>query len=303
MASVGGPPAVSARGLVKSFGKLRVLDGLTVNIPRGVTYCLVGPNGSGKTTFIRAIVGLIKLDGGELEVLSHPVSRVPEIYSQIGYMTQHKALYPDLTLQENLEFFAGLYGIRKPEREHRISELLAMVNLLEHRQRLAGTLSGGMYQRLSLACTLIHQPELLLLDEPTVGVDPRLRQTFWEYFERLTEEGKTVIITTHLMDEAEKCQIVGYMKAGRMTAFGSPDQVKRQAGLKPRLELWLRDPEKDLSLLKAQGYQVDVVNGVAQIRLEGHHQIKRVLEMVSPLDMRLKEPKLEEAFLQLSEAE
>jgi len=305
MSNTGNGPAVSARGVVKSFGKMRVLDDLVVEIPRGVTYCLLGPNGSGKTTFIRAIVGLLKLDAGDLQVLGQPVSRVGEIYSRIGYMTQHRALYPDLTLQENLEFFAGLYGIEGEERNQRISDLLRMVNLLEHRQRLAGALSGGMYQRLSLACTLIHEPELLLLDEPTVGVDPRLRQIFWEYFERLTSEGRTVLITTHLMDEAEKCKIVGYMRAGRMTAVGSPEEIKRLAGLKPRLELWLKDPEKDAARLRSQGYEIDIdidiAQGVLRVRLEGHDQIKSVLQMVSPRDMRLKEPTLEEAFLKLSE--
>ncbi|MDD2836305.1 MAG: ABC transporter ATP-binding protein, partial [Methanothrix sp.] len=213
-------PAISARGVIKSFGRQRVLDGLTVDIPTGVTYCLLGPNGSGKTTFIRAVVQLLRLDGGEMSVLGRPVSEVGEIYSQIGYMTQHKALYPDLTIEENMQFYAGLYGIEKQLRMERQEELLEMVDLLEHRSRLAGALSGGMYQRLSLACTLIHQPRLLLLDEPTVGVDPRLRQTFWDYFGRLTREGKTVLITTHLMDEAEKCQRVGYMRAGRMAAEG-----------------------------------------------------------------------------------
>lgn len=298
-------PAVSARGVDKSFGRIKVLDGLTVNIPRGVTYCLLGPNGSGKTTFIRAIVGMLKLNGGDLTVLGQPVSQVQTIYSRIGYMTQHKALYPDLTLQENLEFFAGLYSIEKQERERRITDLLDMVNLLEHRHRLAGDLSGGMYQRLSLACTLIHEPELLLLDEPTVGVDPRLRQTFWDYFDRLTSQGKTVLITTHLMDEAEKCKIVGYMRAGRMTAVGSPDEIKRLAGLKPRLELWLKEPEKDAARLKDLGWEierVDVAQGLVQIRLQSHDRIKGLLEEVAPLDMRLKEPTLEEAFLRLSEA-
>jgi len=302
MASEEMGPAISARGVVKSFGQLRVLDELTLNIPRGVTYCLLGPNGSGKTTLIRAIVGLLKLDAGDLKVLGTPVSHVQEIYSKIGYMTQHKALYPDLTLQENLEFFAGLYGIGKQEREQRIVELLKMVNLQDLRRRLAGALSGGMYQRLSLACTLIHEPELLLLDEPTVGVDPRLRQTFWEYFERLASDGKTVLITTHLMDEAEKCRIVGYMKAGKMTAVGSPDDIKRQAGLKPHLELWLKDLEGDCARLRSEGYEIEILDGVASLRLESHEQIKSVLEIVSPLDMRLKEPMLEEAFLQLSEA-
>ena len=295
-------PAISARSIVKSFGTLRVLDDLTVDIPSGVTYCLLGPNGSGKTTFIRAIVRLLKLDGGELTVLGTPVSEVGSIYSQIGYMTQHKALYPDLTLQENLEFYAGLYGIERRKRDERIAELLEMVALSAHRSRLAGALSGGMYQRLSLACTLIHEPKLLLLDEPTVGVDPRLRQTFWKYFERLTEEGKTVLITTHLMDEAEKCQIVGYMKAGRMAAQGSPEEILRLAGLRPNLRLWLAEPERDAALLRAAGYETMVEGSVVSVRLESHAQIKDVLSAVSPLDTRLVEPRLEDAFLRLSEA-
>ncbi|MFA6370993.1 MAG: ABC transporter ATP-binding protein [Methanothrix sp.] len=294
--------AISARGVVKSFGQLRVLDELTVNIPSGVTYCLLGPNGSGKTTFIRAIVRLLHLDRGELSVLDTPVSEVNRIYSQIGYMTQHKALYPDLTLQENMEFYAGLYGITRQIREERITELLEMVSLSEHRNRLAGALSGGMYQRLSLACTLIHEPKLLLLDEPTVGVDPRLRQTFWQYFERLTQEGKTVLITTHLMDEAEKCQKMGYMKAGRMAAEGSPQEILRLAGLRPHLMLWLTDPERDAALLKAEGYEVALADGVVRLALESHTQIKAILDAVTPLDMRLAEPTLEEAFLRLSEA-
>jgi len=223
--------AVSARGVTKSFGRQKVLDSLNLDIPAGMTYCLLGPNGSGKTTFIRAIVRLLHLDGGELKVLGRPVSEVDKIYSQIGYMTQHKALYPDLTVEENMEFYAGLYSLTKRQRQERMEELLRMVGLTGEKSRLAGALSGGMYQRLSLACTLIHQPELLLLDEPTVGVDPRLRQTFWEYFNRMAEEGKTILITTHLMDEAEKCQRVGYMRAGKMAAEGSPEEILEKGGL------------------------------------------------------------------------
>ena len=147
-----------------------------------------------------------------------------------------------------------------------------------------------MYQRLSLACTLIHEPRLLLLDEPTVGVDPRLRQTFWQYFKRLTEEGRTVLITTHLMDEAEKCQKVGYMKAGRMAAEGSPQEIQRLAGLLPVLRLWLTDPEKDAALLRGQGYNAKVAGDVAEVFLDSHSQIKEILASVSPRDMRLIEP-------------
>jgi ABC-2 type transport system ATP-binding protein len=287
--------------LVKSFGRQRVLDGLTVDIPSGVTYCLLGSNGSGKTTFIRTVVRLLQLDGGEMTVLDRPVSEVDGIYSKIGYMTQHKALYPDLTVEENMQFYAGLYGIGGQKREKKIGELLAMVDLSGHRSRLAGALSGGMYQRLSLACTLIHEPELLLLDEPTVGVDPRLRQTFWDYFGRLTEDGKTVLITTHLMDEAEKCQRVGYMRAGRMAAEGSPEEILRLAGLRPRLKLWLAHPERDAALLRREGYEAEVSGGIVTLRLESHARIKEILALVSPLDMRLAEPRLEEAFLLLSE--
>lgn len=287
--------------MVKSFGRQRVLDGLTVDIPSGVTYCLLGSNGSGKTTFIRTVVRLLHLDGGEMTVLDTPVSEVDGAYSRIGYMTQHKALYPDLTVEENMQFYAGLYGIGGQRREKKIGELLAMVDLSGHRSRLAGALSGGMYQRLSLACTLIHEPDLLLLDEPTVGVDPRLRQTFWEYFGRLTEEGKTVLITTHLMDEAEKCQRVGYMRAGRMAAEGSPEEILRLAGLFPRLKLWLAQPDRDAALLRQEGYEAEVSEGIVQVRLESHARIKEILALVSPMDMRLAEPRLEEAFLLLSE--
>jgi ABC-2 type transport system ATP-binding protein len=287
--------------VVKSFGRQRVLDGLTVDIPSGVTYCLLGSNGSGKTTFIRTVVRLLHLDGGEMTVLGTPVSEVDGIYSKIGYMTQHKALYPDLTVEENMQFYAGLYGIGGQRREEKIGELLDMVDLSGHRSRLAGALSGGMYQRLSLACTLIHEPELLLLDEPTVGVDPRLRQTFWEYFGRLTEEGKTVLITTHLMDEAEKCQRVGYMRAGKMAAEGSPEEILRLAGLLPVLKLWLAQPQRDAALLQKEGYEAEVSGGIVLVSLESHARIKEVLAAVSPLDMRLAEPRLEEAFLRLSE--
>ena len=299
--AVGAGPAVSARGVTKSFGQLRVLDGLDVDIPRGVTYCLLGPNGSGKTTFIRAIVRLLRLDAGELMVLDQPVSRVEEIYSRIGYMTQHKALYPDLTAEENMEFYSGLYGIKGQDREVRIEELLRMVDLSEHRKRLAGALSGGMYQRLSLACTLVHRPELLLLDEPTVGIDPRLRKTFWEYFQSMAEAGKTVIITTHLMVEAERCQMVGYMRAGRMAAQGSPVEILNQAGLGPRLRLWLAQPEDDAILLQSLGFEAEIEDGVVMVSLKSHAQIKDVLAQISPLDIRLSEPRLEEAFLRLSE--
>lgn len=300
-AAAEGGYAVISQKLSKSFGSLKVLTDLSIKIPRGSTYCLLGPNGSGKTTLIRIIVGLMHPDGGDLFVLNRPVSEVRKIYPRIGYMTQHKALYPDLTLQENLEFFAGLYGIEGQKRAERISELLEMVDLEEHRHRLAGSLSGGMYQRLSLACTLVHEPELLLLDEPTVGIDPRLRAAFWEHFNRLAAGGSTILITTHLMDEAEKCKIVGYMKGGRMQAEGSPEEIKWIAGLRPTLRLWTEKLDEVAALLRSKGFEVLVLESELQVRLESHAQIKEVLDETAPLDLRMIEPTLEEAFLRLGE--
>jgi ABC-2 type transport system ATP-binding protein len=296
-----GKYAVTGRGVTKSFDGLLVLQNMSVNIPRGVTYCLLGPNGSGKTTLIRAIVGLVHLDKGEICVLGEPVSKVQEVYLRIGYMTQHRALYPDLTVQENMEFFAGLYGILGKKRSERISELLEMVNLEEHRVRLAGDLSGGMYQRLSLACTLIHEPDLLLLDEPTVGIDPKLRQTFWDYFNQLAEGGATVLITTHLLDEAERCKVVGYMNRGNIEAEGSPEEIKHNAGLRTVLRLLVDDPKATVSKLRELGFEARVKGEELDVPLESHRQMKEVLDAANPKDLRLIEPTMEEAFLKLSE--
>ncbi len=293
--------SIVAQGLQKSFGRLRVLSDLSVKIPRGTTYCLLGPNGSGKTTFIRAVAGLLRLDGGDLSVLGESVSEVRRVRPRIGYMTQHRALYPDLTLQENMEFYAGLYGIEGQRMAERISDLLAMVDLAEHADRITGDLSGGMYQRLSLACTLIHEPDLLLLDEPTVGVDPVLREAFWRFFDDLAEKGATILITTHLMDEAERCRIVGYMRAGRMLAEGSPEELKRLAGLRPILKLSVKEPDADASRLRAEGFEVEVVGDVLNVAFEEGSQLKEVLDLVEPIDLRLVEPNLSDAFLRLSE--
>jgi len=299
-----GKYAVVAKEIAKSFGGLRVLNDLSLQIPKGSTYCLLGPNGSGKTTFIRAIVGLIRLDGGELYVLDEPVANVSKVYSRIGYMTQQRALYPDLTLQENMEFYAGLYGIEGTKRSEKISELLDWVELMDHRNRLAGELSGGMYQRLSLACTLIHEPDLLLLDEPTVGIDPKLRKAFWEYFNLLNTRGVTILITTHLMDEAEQCKVVAYMREGSMEAVGSPEEIKRIAGLRPILRLWALDPEHAVSRLEASGFDVKLIgDNELQINLDAHNKIKDVLDLVRPIDLRLIEPSLGDAFLKLAEAQ
>ncbi|OPY52445.1 MAG: putative ABC transporter ATP-binding protein [Methanosaeta sp. PtaU1.Bin060] len=292
--------AVIGRGITKSFESLHVLKGMSVNIPRGVTYCLLGPNGSGKTTLMRMIMGLVKKDSGEIYVLDEPLDRISRVYSRLGYMPQQRPLYPDLTVEENLEFYAGLYGIRGHKMAEKIAEVLQVVDLSQTRDRITGMLSGGMYQRISLACTLINSPDLLLLDEPTVGIDPVTKQSFWGYFRNLAAEGKTVIITTHIMEEAERCDMVGFMRDGRMLAESSPDELKKFAGLKKQLKMKVEDPEQKMALLVKEGLEVRRDGDMLFVDIAEASRIREVLDRMKPTDFDVVEPTLENAFLKLS---
>jgi ABC-2 type transport system ATP-binding protein len=222
---------VETRGLTKRFGQLEAVSRLDLRVEPGQTYGLLGPNGSGKTTLIRMLVGLIMPTTGVATVLGR---RMPnrEVLSQVGYMTQAEAIYLDLTVRENIAFFGTVYGGASRER---VSELIELVNLEERADSLASTLSGGMRRRVSLACALVHHPRLLLLDEPTVGIDPELRALFWQHFRQLNEEGVSIIVSTHVMDEAEHCHRLGMLRQGRLLAEGSPTQLRERAG-KPSLE-------------------------------------------------------------------
>lgn len=219
---------VEVRGAVKNFGSFAALRGLNLDIEEGETYGLLGPNGSGKTTLIRAMAGVLRLDGGEIRIFGKKVpSR--EVAARVGYMTQAPALYEDLTVRENITFFARLYGLREKVAE-RMEEVMELVYLADKADRPVRTLSGGMKQRTNLACALVHRPRLVLLDEPTVGVDPRLRQGLWEYFHRLNREGTTLLISTHVMDEAERCGRIAFLQEGTVLAVGTPAELKEAAG-------------------------------------------------------------------------
>lgn len=292
--------AVVGSGVTKSFENLRVLQDMSVHIPRGVTYCLLGPNGSGKTTLMRTIMGLVRLDSGEIYILGEPLSRINTVYSRLGYMPQQRPLYPDLTVLENLEFYAGLYGIRGHERDKKIDEVLRVVDLPQTKNRITGMLSGGMYQRISLACTLINSPDLLLLDEPTVGIDPVTKQSFWGYFRDLSKEGKTVVITTHIMEEAERCDLVGFMRSGRMLAESSPDKLKEFAGLKKQLRMKVADPEGKMAKLVEEGLEVRIDKDILYVEISDTSKMAELLERVKPLDFSVIEPTLESAFLKLA---
>jgi ABC-2 type transport system ATP-binding protein len=225
--------AVEVDAVTKSFGQLRALDGVTLNVRQGEIYGLLGPNGAGKTTLIRAIVGLISPTSGSVTVLGR---RLPDldVLRQVGYMTQQAALYPGLSVEENVNFFAAIYGA-----EGGIKEALDFVDLHDRRSSVVATISGGMKQRCSLACALVHKPKLLLLDEPTVGVDPQLRVQLWDDFRRMAAAGTTIIVSSHVMDEAERCQRLGLIQYGRLLAEGSPAEVRARAGTQNLEEAFL----------------------------------------------------------------
>ena len=216
--------AVDVDGVQKRFGEIKALDGVTLRVREGEIYGLLGPNGAGKTTLIRSIVGLIAPDAGTVTVLGRKLPDL-DVLRNVGYMTQQAALYPGLSVAENVRFFAAINGV-----EGSIDEVLRFVRLDNRKNSVVSNLSGGMRQRCSLACALVHKPKLLLLDEPTVGVDPQLRVQFWEDFRRMADEGTTIIVSSHVMDEAERCQRLGLIQYGRLLAEGTPSEVRSTAG-------------------------------------------------------------------------
>jgi ABC-2 type transport system ATP-binding protein len=223
-------PAIEVEGLVKTFGGRRVVDDVSMQVAAGRINGFLGPNGSGKTTTIRMMCGLLTPDAGRGTVLGMDLARdARRIKRSVGYMTQRFSLYSDLTIRENLDFVAGLYGLRL--RRQVVDETLETLGLTARARQLAGTLSGGWKQRLALAACVMHRPKILLLDEPTAGVDPKARREFWDEIHRLTEGGMTVLVSTHYMDEAERCHVVNYLAYGKLVVSGTVDEVIRHAGL------------------------------------------------------------------------
>lgn len=216
--------AVDVENVSKSFGAVTALDGVTLKVKRGEIYGLLGPNGAGKTTLIRLLIGLLEAHAGTVTVLGHRMPEV-DVLRHVGYMTQQAALYPGLSVEENVRFFAAINGV-----EDGVQEALEMVDLYQRRASEVSTLSGGMRQRCSLACALVHRPQLLLLDEPTVGVDPQLRVQFWQDFRRMADGGTTIIVSSHVMDEAERCQRLGLIQYGKVLAEGTPGEIRGIAG-------------------------------------------------------------------------
>ncbi|HET9015568.1 MAG TPA: ABC transporter ATP-binding protein [Thermomicrobiaceae bacterium] len=244
---------IEARNVSRRFGDVLALDGITLSVPRGVIYGLLGPSGSGKTTFIRILAGALRASGGSVTVLGRPQPSRDNA-ARIGYMTQTAALYPDLSLRENLEFFGALYGLEGRALTSRIEQLAEEVGLADRLGSPLHTFSGGMRQRASLGCALLHDPELLFLDEPTVGLDPVLRRAFWQRFRGLADAGRTLVVSSHVMDEAERCDLLGFVRDGRLLASDSPAALRRLTG---------RDNLEDAFLVLA-GEPAAVIEGGAR---------------------------------------
>jgi ABC-2 type transport system ATP-binding protein len=223
---VNSAPAIRARGLTRRFGTLTAVDRLDLDVPRGQVYGFLGPNGSGKSTSMRLLLGLITPSAGEIDVLGLSIPRDAEaLKRRIGYMTQRFSLYDDLSVGENLRFLAAVQGLPHTATEARVAEVLALYRLEGRRRQLAGTLSGGQRQRLALAGAVLHRPELLVLDEPTSQVDPESRREFWDHIFDLADAGTTLLVSTHFMDEAERCHRIAILDRGRLVADGTPQEL------------------------------------------------------------------------------
>lgn len=267
--------AIQARGLTKRFGDFTAVDHVDLNVPSKQVYGFLGPNGSGKSTTIRMLCGLLTPTEGEIDVLGLRIPQQAEaLRSRIGYMTQKFSLFEDLSVRENLEFMAAVQGVPKAHTKSRVDELIETYHFADRQKQLAGTMSGGQKQRLALACAVIHEPELLFLDEPTSAVDPESRRDFWEKLFELADAGTTLLVSTHLMDEAERCHRLAILNRGALVADGTPEELTGKLAGRT-YEVTAADPRR------AQRALVDKpqVLGVAQVGT-----VLRVLTMSQDAD-------------------
>jgi ABC-2 type transport system ATP-binding protein len=302
------PIAIETRNLSRRFGRVVAVDSLTLRVREGEIFGFLGPNGAGKTTTIRMLSGVLAPSEGSGTVAGFDIARHPEaIKRRVGYMAQRFSLYGDLTTRENLDFFGGIYRLRAQERRQRVGEALERTGLIPYADQLAEALSGGLRQRLALACAIVHRPRILLLDEPTAGVDPGSRQVVWDLLYGIGREGTTIFVTTHYIEEAERCRSVGFMHHGRLLAYGTPEQCK-QGMAEDLLELTAEPPARALDAVRG----LDGVVGAAFYGNAIRVFVRSAAEMADVLQVRLAEagiavqdlrrvrPTLEDVFLSLT---
>jgi ABC-2 type transport system ATP-binding protein len=300
-------PIIETGGLTRTFKKLRAVDDLNLRIEHNELFGLVGPDGAGKTTLLRLLSGLLKISAGSAYVAGHDVAKAPDaVRRRVGYMAQRFSLYAELTVLENLNFFADLYDVTAEEREERTERLLSFAGLAPYTSRRAAHLSGGMRKKLALACTLIHDPPILLLDEPTTGVDPVSRREFWSILTGLYTRGTTIVVSTPYMDEADRCTRVGLMYEGRLIRCAPPDQIR--AEIEGELVELVADDWQAARKLAAE------LPGVLQVQTYGttlHLFVDSAVDRLPQIEahlgqediafstLRRTEPRMEEAFISL----
>jgi ABC-2 type transport system ATP-binding protein len=298
--------AVEAIELTKKFGDFTAVDGVTFRIRRGQIFGFLGPNGAGKTTTIRMLLGLLRPTSGRATVLGYDIARQSEeIRRHIGYMSQRFSLYQDLTVGENLDFYGRTYGVRGRRLEERKRFVIAMAGLEGRERELTRNLSGGWKQRLALGTAILHEPQMLFLDEPTAGVDPISRRAFWDLLYRLAEEGTTIFVTTHYMDEAEHCQDLAFIHNGRIIAQGSPEEIKLHKMRGQVLEIDCAQPDVAITVLRRMGAFEEValygalIHVVAEGIAEHRPRIAQALSEagVEVRAMDLIPPSLEDVFI------
>jgi ABC-2 type transport system ATP-binding protein len=302
-------PVIDAREVTIRFGRLTAVDSVSLAVGHGEVFGLLGPNGSGKTTLIRALCGLIPLSSGSARVLGHDAMRESDaVRSGIGYMSQRFALYEDLTAQENLDFYSGIYGLSAARARARQAELIDQVGLAPHLRRRGGQLSGGWKQRLALACALLHEPRLVFLDEPTAGIDPVARRDLWDLLFRLAAEDVTLFVTTHYMDEAERCGRVGYLYLGRLLAVGTPGELIQRPGVTPpgarRIEVIGDDPGAILMRLRdhAGVRQATIFGRSVRAVVDASLSDRALSDELGGAEVRPTPPSLEDVFVALTRA-
>ncbi len=299
--------AIQTRGLSRDFKKLRAVDGLDLTVHRGELFGLIGPDGAGKTPTLRLLAGLLKISEGSAAVAGYDLSQQPEaVKPHIGYMAQRFSLYAELTVMENLAFFSELYDVPPPQRAQRTDRLLSFAGLTPFKTRRAEHLSGGMKKKLALACTLIHEPPILLLDEPTTGVDPVSRREFWDILTELYTGGTTILVTTPYMDEADRCTRVGLIYQGHLVRCDAPEVIRAQIGaelIELQTERWrqvqtLAEDLPGVSQVMTYGESLHLLVDDADERLP---QIEARLEDegIPYRSLRLTRPRMEEAFMAL----
>jgi ABC-2 type transport system ATP-binding protein len=302
--------AVQTVNLVKRFGDFTAVDGLTFTVERGEIFGFLGPNGAGKTTTIRMLMGLIEPTSGSATVLGFDVShQKADIRRRIGYMSQRFSLYNDLTVDENLTFFGSCYDVRGDRLKARKADILAMAGLEGRGRELAKNLSGGWRQRLALGCALVHEPEMLFLDEPTAGVDPISRREFWDLLYQFAGQGRTIFVTTHYMDEAEHCGRLSFIQNGRLVALGSPQEIKREKMHGQVLEVDCDQPDVAVGRLRGAGrlaerdVQVALYGALLHVVAEDVASLRPVIKeelAQAGIDIRSMEliaPSLEDVFV------